>query len=160
MGTHKIELNEIEWITNGERASALNLNRALKQFLTKNNAILDDLDTRLSEVTPEEGQETATLLKKINHSNDNITAELLGQYAVRSRSISVQTGLPQGWNCHITTESNDIIISLGSDTIIETGANNFTIPAGRTAELVKVTNSKWVVNINRLLLKVEDIEPE
>lgn len=140
----KIELSQIEWITNGERASALNMNRPLKQFITKYNMSIDEINNSLSNGSPGGGGS-----RYINVSTDssNVMDSHLGYYLVRSNSISVEPNLPLGWNCYIVSENNDITIDLLNDTTIEMGSNTFTIPAGRTAKLVKVTDSKWAVSI-------------
>lgn len=150
----KVELNEIEWITNGERASSLNINRPLKQFLTKYNISIDDMNNSLSNIVLPEGN------RYINVSTDssNVTDSHLGYYLVRNNSISVEPNLPMGWNCYVVSENNDITIDLLNDTTIEMRSNTFIIPTGRTAKLVKVTDSKWAVSIERLQLTVEDIK--
>ena len=149
----KIELNQIEWITNGERASALNMNRPLKQFMTKYNMVIDEFNYIINNgVLQEPGRHV-----NISTGSSNIMDSYLGYYLVRNNSISVESNLPIGWNCYIVSENNDITIDLVNDTTIETGSNTFTIPTGRTAKLVKVTDSKWSVSIERLQLTVEDI---
>lgn len=149
----KVELNQIEWITNGERASALNMNRPLKQFITKYNLSIEEINNSLRNVLLPEGN------RFINVSTDssNITDSHLGYYVVRSNSISVEPNLPMGWNCYVVSENNDITVDLLNDTTVEMGSTTFTVPTGRTAKLVKVTDSKWAVSIERLQLTAEDI---
>ena len=149
----KVELKQIEWITNGERASALNMNRPLKQFITKYNLSIEEINNSLRNVLLPEGN------RFINVSTDssNITDSHLGYYVVRSNSISVEPNLPMGWNCYVVSENNDITVDLLNDTTGEMGSTTFTVPTGRTAKLVKVTDSKWAVSIERLQLTAEDI---
>lgn len=150
----KVELNQIEWITNGERASSLNMNRPLKQFITKYNISIDELNNSLNDIVSPE----ASRYINISTGSSNITDSHLAHYLVRNNSISVEPNLPTGWNCYIVSENNDITIDLVNDTTVETRSNTFTIPTGRTAKLVKVTDSKWAVSIERLQLTVEDID--
>ena len=149
----KVELNQIEWITNGERASSLNMNRPLKQFITKYNISIDELNNSLNNIVLPE----VSRYIDVSTGSSNIMDSHLGHYLVRNNSISVESDLPRGWNCYIVSENNDIIIDLVNDTTVEMGSNTFTIPTGRTAKLVKVTDSKWAVSIERLRLTVEDI---
>ena len=150
---NKIKLDEIEWIANGERANSSNLNRSLKQYLTRNNIAIDEINNSLSNIVLPEGS------RYINVSTDssNIMVFHLGYYLVRNNSVSVEPDLPMGWHCYVVSENNDITIDLVNDTTIEMGSSTFNIPTGRTAKLVKVTDSKWAVSIERLRLTVEDI---
>lgn len=149
----KVELSQIEWITNGERASALNMNRPLKQFITKYNTNIDELNDSLRNVILPEGSRYIN----VSTGSSDITDHHLGYYLVRSNSISVEPDLPRGWNCYVVSENNDITIDLLNDTTVELGSSTVTVPTGRTAKLVKLTDSKWAVSIERLQLTAEDI---
>lgn len=151
---NRINLDEIEWITNGERACSSNLNRSLKQYLARNNIAIDEMNNSLSNIVLPEGSRYIN----VSTGSSNITDSHLGYYLVRNNSISVEPNLPKGWNCYIVSENNDITIDLVNDTTVEMRSNTFIIPTGRTAKLVKVTDSKWAVSIERLQLTVEDIK--
>lgn len=142
----KVELNQIEWITNGERASSLNMNRPLKQFITKYNISIDELNDSLNNIVLPEGSRYIN----VSTGSSNIMDSHLGYYLVRNNSISVEPNLPKGWNCYVVSENNDITIDLVNDTTVEMRSNTFTIPTGRTAKLVKVTDTKWAVSISTL----------
>lgn len=143
----KVNPNDIEFITNGERASSINLNRALKQFITKNNDVLETIRVIINEHDQSLSTGSLTPLEKINNDGTNISSVHLGAYVVRGNNISVQNGLPVGWKCHVLATAN-IQINLGLESVFGTGNTTFTLAKDKTIEIVKVTTTRWSV-INR-----------
>ena len=143
----RIDINDIEFITNGERASSINLNRALKQYITKNNTILERISDILNDHAQSLQTGSLTPLEKINSDGTNISNVHLGAYVIRNNNISVLNGLPIGWNCYILATQN-ITINLGAESVFGTGGTSFTLTKDKTIEIVKLTTTSWSV-INR-----------
>lgn len=142
----KVELNEIEWITNGERASSLNINRPLKQFLTKYNISIDDIQEALDNFEPVVDFKPLKM-KNINRSTSNVTECMLGEYVVREGNVIVDEGLPIGWTCFIVANLATIEVDFGTDSIRSSSLSKFTLPTFEVAKLVKIDENGWLVTI-------------
>lgn len=136
----KIEPNQIEWITNGERASSLNVNRPLKQFITKYNISIDEINNSLS-------NSSSNIMKSINRSNNNVSESMLGEYVVRGGNVNVDEGLPIGWTCFIVANLATIEVDFGTESIISSSLSKFTLPTFEVAKLVKIDQNGWLVTI-------------
>lgn len=144
MAISKINISDIEWITNGERASSINLNRALKQFMTKYNASIDDINLALSgRSTPSLDSGNSNI--EISTGTGNITESDLGKYVLRSNSISVPKSLSIGWYCYVVSENGNITVNLGSEKLMS-GKNSFVVGSGELVKLIKLTETRWVIS--------------
>lgn len=137
MSNFSVDLNDIEWITNGERASSINLNRALKQYITKNNVIMDNIESILSGT---QGLSVYGGLENINALNNPITAEDLGSYLLRKYNTIIPSGLPIGWNCWIISDNASIELSFDGDN------TTTSISANKTVKLVKLSDTRWLIH--------------
>lgn len=142
----KIELNQIEWITNGERASSLNMNRPMKQFLTKYNISIDEINDAFDNFQPDL---TPILTKVIDKTDDEIGLDSLGKYNIRDLSTTVAAGLPIGFNFHIVADGSDISIFLSGETILSTNEDSCLLENGSIAKFVKLDELRWIVTIEQ-----------
>lgn len=141
---NKIELSQIEWITNGERASALNMNRPLKQFITKYNINIDSINQALKSIGP-------STIKAVNQSIQEITENDSGSYNIGTPEIAVAGDLPIGFIFHVVvdvTVSPTVSISLTGESILSTGESSYLL-AGGVAKFVKIDDTRWVVTIEQ-----------
>lgn len=136
----KVELNQIEWITNGERASALNVNRPLKQFITKYNINIEALM----------GIQSSTQ-KVVNQSVRVIAENDSESYNIGTSEITVARDLPIGFNFYVivdVTAAPTVNISLTGESILSTSENSYLLESG-VAKFVKIDDKRWVVTIGQ-----------
>ena len=143
MAISKINISDIEWITNGERASSINLNRALKQFITKYNASIDEINSAMG-LSATFSLDSGNSNIEISTGKGNIVESDLGKYVLRSNSISVPNSLSIGWYCYVVSENGNITINLGTDKLMS-GKNSFVVGSGELVKLIKLTESKWII---------------
>lgn len=143
----KIELSQIEWITNGERASALNMNRPLKQFLTKYNINIESINRALEDIEVIQPSKN----KVVNQSIQVISENDSGSYNIGTSEITVAGGLPIGFNFYVVVDAAaapSVIISLTEETIISTSESSYRLEGG-VAKFVKIDDTRWVVTIEQ-----------
>ena len=146
----KVELSQIEWITNGERASALNMNRPLKQFMTKYNINVETINQALEGLGSFEGPQPSTK-KVVNRSIQVISENDSGSYNIGTSEITVAGNLPVGFNFYVAvdpTVSTVVIISLTEETIISTSESSYRLESG-VAKFVKIDDTRWVATIEQ-----------
>lgn len=140
MANYEININDIEWITNGERASSLNMNRPLKQYITKNNMLMNQLGNKVDLLG------TGPSLENIDSTNNLVKENNLGDYLLRGSDVVIPAGLPVGWNCWIISDGADITVSFETTEVDNSGEASFVLTSDKTVKIVKISELRWLVN--------------
>lgn len=91
----------------------------------------------------------------VSDNTEAIKKAHLSSIQVRSLDTSVEQGLPVGWNCKIVAKGSDITVDLGSEVALETQATTFLVYGNGSVELIKISETEWLVYSNRLVLETE-----